>query len=166
MPVPTWTVGEVLASADVNAWFVPLAAVRTSDQSVTSSTTLVNDDTLVLPIAASATYIFDCYMYFLAASGGDIKWTFAAPSGAVLDYYALHNEGGGTLLDNSATTYGASSTPNAAGGGGAAEAIGMHGTLAVSSTAGNLQLKWAQNTSSGTATTVKANSHLVLRRVG
>ncbi len=39
------------------------------------------------------------------------------------------------------------------------------GTVVSSSTTGNLQLQWAQNTSSGTATKVHAKSWLILDRI-
>jgi hypothetical protein len=59
---------------------------------------------------------------------------------------------------------------------GTAEAFGTNGTttlmaaelsftLVTSSTAGNLQLQWAQNTSNATATTVKAGSVLTALRL-
>jgi hypothetical protein len=166
MAVPVWVPGQVLASADVDTWFVPLAAVKAGDESATSNTTLHNDLDLHVPVAASSTYEFSCYLFFQAFAGGDIKWTWTGPAGIVLVYDALHNEGGGTLLNASATTYGLASAGTAAGGGaGVNEALVMRGTCIVSGTAGSLQLQWAQQTSSGTATIVKAGSHLVLRRI-
>jgi hypothetical protein len=165
MPVPTWSVGQVLSAADVNNWFTPLAVVKPLAQSVTSSTTMVNDNDLVLPVAASVTYEFRCFLNFTAATGGDLKWTWAVPAGAVLFYQTLHNEGGTTGLSNSTIAYSNGNTIQAAGGGGIVEAVRMDGTLVTSSTAGTLQLQWAQNTSSGTATIVRDRCHLILRRV-
>jgi hypothetical protein len=81
MAVPVWVPGQVLAASDVNTWFVPLAAVKTVDQSVTSSTTLVNDNVLAVPVAASSTYEFRLFCWFQAAAGGDFKFQFAGPAG-------------------------------------------------------------------------------------
>ena len=167
MAVPVWSVGQVLSASDVNTWFVPLAAVKPTSQSVTSSTTLVNDSALVLAVAANATYEFTCQMFFIAANGpGDIKWTWSLPAGAALIYQNLHNEGGGTGVNNSGVANSDADTPFAAGGGSPTEAVRMTVNLNTSSTAGNAQLRWAQNSSSGTATQVRANSQLILRRIG
>jgi hypothetical protein len=166
MAVPVWVPGQVLVASDVNTWFIPLAVVKPGDESATSNTTLHNDAALVLPVAVSSAYEFSCYIFFQAFAGGDIKWTWTGPAGITLVYDSLHNEGGGTLLNASATTYGLASAGQAAGGGaGVNEAIVMRGTCVTGGTAGNLQLQWAQQTSSATATIVKANSHLVLRRI-
>jgi hypothetical protein len=165
MPIPTWSVGQVLSASDVNAWFVPLAVIKPTGQPVTSSTALVNDNDLVLPVAASASYLFECVVSFTATSGGDLKWTWAVPAGASLLYQSLHNEGGGTGLNNSAVSYSDANTVPAAGNGATVESVTMRGNLTLSSTAGNLQLRWAQNASNAGATTVRAQSHLSLQRV-
>jgi hypothetical protein len=166
MAVPVWVPGQVLAASDVNTWFVPLAAVKTVDQSVTSSTTLVNDNVLAVPVAASSTYEFRLFCWFQAAAGGDFKFQFAGPAGATMGYNCVHNEGGATGLTNSTITYGlGSATTGAGGGAGVNEALSAAGVLVVVGTSGTLQLTWAQGTSSGTATILKATSHLVLRRV-
>jgi len=166
MAVPVWVPGQVLASNDVNLWFVPLAVIKPGDESAVSNVTLHNDADLHVPVAAATGYEFSCYIYFQAAAGADIAWTWTGPAGAVLVYDTLHNEGGGTLLNASASTYGLASLGQAAGGGaGVNEAIVMRGTCVISGTAGTLQFRWAQNATSATATIVKANSHLVLRRI-
>jgi hypothetical protein len=155
----------VLAAADVNTWFVEQAVVKPTGQSVTSSTTIVNDIDLVLPVAANATYRIECFISFVAATGGDLKFTWAVPAGASMFYQAEHNEGGTTGLVNSVITYSDLNTIQAAGGNSVVQAVGIKGNLLTVSTAGNLQLQWAQNTSSATATTVRARSHLMMRRI-
>src|SRR5438045_1226145 len=167
MAVPVVSVGDVLTASFVNTWLLPLAVTQPTSESLASSTALQNDDHLVLAVAASATYEFTCQVFFIAAaSPGDIKWTWSVPAGAAITYQNLHNEGGGTGVGNSALAYGDTDTPFAAGGGSPTEAMRMTGTLTVAGTAGNVQLRWAQNTSSGTATQVRANSQLILRRIG
>lgn len=166
MPLPTWIPGQVLTAADVNAYFVPLAVVKTSAQGVTSSATLVNDTDLVLALAANATYILNCFLTIDGASGGDFKWTWSAPSGTAGLYQSVHNEGGATGLNNSALNYNLTTTGFAAcAGAGNYQNLNMYGTVTAGSTAGNLQLRWAQQTSNATATHVAAYSHLMLRRV-
>jgi hypothetical protein len=167
MAAPVWSVGQVLTASDVNVWFVPIAVTKPTSQSVTSSTALVNDSALAVAVAANANYEFTCQLFFIAANGpGDIKWTWSVPAGSALIYQNLHNEGGGTGVNNSGVANSDADTPFAAGGGSPTEAARMTGNLNTSATTGNIQLRWAQNTSSATATQVRANSQLILRRIG
>jgi hypothetical protein len=170
VPVPNWTDGQVLYAADVVNWLAPLAAVKTSDQSVTSSTTLINDTALVVTPAVSATYLLVCYLNFEGAANGGVgngslKWQWGVPTGAFLRYQGIFMGTGGAAAVNN--TYAATDIP-AAGTQGAGNLCGasMTGTLVMGSTSGNLQLKWAQNASNGTATTVHAQSCLYLQRIG
>lgn len=164
MPIPTWSPGEVLASADVNNWFVPLAVVKTIDQSLASSTTLQNDTALVLTTAASATYVFSAFIYHTGADApGSIKYQWVASAATSFTFAAVHNEGGGTGLGNSVNAYNLTSVIFAENSGGAGDV--MTGLLVTSASSGTLQFTWAQNSSSATATVVKANSHITLQRI-
>ena len=168
MAPPVWSVGQVLllTASDVNTWFVPIAVIKPTSQSVTSSTTLVNDTALLAAVAANASYELACQLFYIAAVGGDIKWTWSLPAGASLIYHNLHNEGGGVGLGNACLANSDADTPFAAGGGSPTECARMTGTLNTSSTTGNAQLRWAQQASNATATQVRGNSTLVLRRIG
>jgi len=166
MAAPVWSVGQVLTASDVNVWFVAISVTKPTSQSVTSSTTLVNDTALLAAIAANANYEFTCQLFYIAASGGDLKWTWSVPAGSAIIYQNLHNEGGGTGLANSCLAYGDTDTPTAAGGGSPVECARMTGNLNTSATTGNVQLRWAQNVSNVTATQVRGNSQLILRRIG
>lgn len=168
MAIPTWAVGQVLTASDVNTWFVPLAAEKGADQSVTSSTTLVNDSALVVPVAASAVYDFDLQLFYTGGTTGssDIKLAWTVPAATTI-------VGGALLVTNPlgvALTYFTQSTPatifTASNGAANPLPVRLWGTVTTSSTAGNLQLQWAQNTSNGTATTVKAGSVLTAQRTG
>src|SRR5215472_12558663 len=151
----------------MNAWTVPLAAYRTSTQSVTSSTTLVNDTQLSVAVAANAVYRVELGMTYTADTAGDIKLGWTTPAGATI---ATAVTVGLSLTAAAATddvTVGASSTPVFGGiGAGANAALQYIFILTTSSTAGTLQLQWAQNSSSATATTVNAGSYLIAQRIG
>jgi hypothetical protein len=165
MPLPTWSAGQVLTASDVNNYFVPLPVIKTSDQSVTSSTTLINDNALVVTPAVSTSYLFICYLdYEGANAAGFLKWQWGVPTGANLRYHAIFVGTGGSPAVN--LTYQASDVV-AAYTLGAGQLCGatMIGTLVMGSTSGNLQLKWAQNASNGVATTVHAQSALYLQRI-
>ena len=169
--LPIGTTGQVL-TADTTVspykvkWATPSAGAtvkpvrKSSDQSVTSSTTVVNDSQLKFAVEASATYIFEAWLYTYAADGTpDIKVTFTGPAGSTVLWSSsqvIFNAGGATTL-----------TVVAAGGTTADlfvdanfRAIQLYGTILNSTTAGDVQLQWAQNTSSANSTTVKAGSYI------
>jgi len=166
MGIPTWSSGQVLTASDVNTWFVPLAVVKSADESVTSSTTVQNDDELVLSVAASCTYAFDLFIIYEGGTQGssDLKMQYTLPAGATghLDVVYLDSSGGQhSAGDNTASS---TWTAGTAGAGNNKLFFGR-GIVVISSTAGSLQIQWAQGTSSGTATKVKTNSYMMLRRL-
>lgn len=146
--------------ANMNALGPHLIVRKTSDQSVTSSTVLVNDTALLMAVAANEVWRFEMMLFWAAAATADLKWTFTAPAGATY---------------NASTVY-----PFAAGGGNAsiqqviAAAVDFdlevqdaannltmfYGLIVNGGTAGNLQFQFAQNASSATPTTVKTHSTL------
>lgn len=141
--IPTWVPGEVLASADVNNWFVPLAAVRTADATPVLNTTMTNDDTLFWPVAANATYVFFLYLIYTGSATGGFKFQLTAPSGASAKFTGTWNVAGGGAFP---TALGALSTPQTVTIGtlNAEYDSFWQGTLVTSSTTGNFQLQWAE----------------------
>jgi hypothetical protein len=156
--------GDRLTAALVRS-LVPDGAFKPSDQSVASSTTLTNDTALFFAVQAGAQYGWACYLDYEAAGPGtgDIKWHWTLPAGASIRYSVTAQTTAGAA--NVGTTYAGANTPTAGGGGaGNLQSVYMNGALNVSSTAGTMQLQWAQNSSSGTATIVHAQSYFVLWR--
>lgn len=170
MALPTFTDGNVVTAAQLNA-VLPIAAVKPSDQAVTSSTTLVNDSALLVAVAASATYEVNLFLTYTAtgsSSTGGIKVAWTAPSGAVLNWvpYLNGNSDGVQQLATVWTTGGTLATVNPGSGTGASMvAAHVYGVLIMGVNAGSLQLQWAQNTSNASATTVKAGSALIVRQI-
>jgi hypothetical protein len=149
------------------AALLPTYVVKPSDQSVTSSTTLVNDNDLKHTVAADTTYHVRGIFHYTASTTGDIQFVWTGPSGASVTFVV-------TCVDSStldtATTSRIGSLPSsslAVGGRGTSfpGVIYWEGTLVTSSSSGTLQLQWAQNTSDGTATTVEAGSLLILTKI-
>jgi hypothetical protein len=166
MAIPTWTPGEVLTASDVNTWFVPSVAYKSSAQNVTSSTTLVNDTALFLPVTANAFYVFELFLFIEGGAGGssDFKMLFAFPAGLTASYGGDYTgpagtaQIGGYYQQNTTTSIGTI-------GAGNGRAARFSGSIQVSATAGNWQLTWAQNTSNATATTVEPGSYMMMQRI-
>lgn len=133
---------------------------KSADQSVTSSTTLVNDTHLKFAVAASETYIFQLWLYTYAADGTpDIKVTCAGPAGSTVLWSSsqvIFNAAAATTL-TSVNTSGVSADLFVDANN---RAIQLYGTIANGGTAGDLQFQWAQNTSSANSTTIKAGSSI------
>lgn len=150
---------------------MPLLALKTADESVTSNTTVQNDDELFLSVIANAKYSMALTLIYEAATASDIKWGFTFPSAATMTWGQLSLDVAATAVsgDVRAPAFGSatSGTSTLTGGGAAAASqllAVLRGTLIVGANAGTLQLQWAQATSGGTATIVKTNSTLELRR--
>lgn len=160
--------GHKVTVADFDA--LGLFAVKTADEGVTSSTTLQNDDELVIAVSASAKYIMDGYLLYTGAAdpAGGLKMGWTGPSGAAMSWtnFGVNQNGSPSLVNYNVVA------ESLAGGRGVATnttsttmSCRPTGILTVGVTAGNLQLQWAQGTSNATATTVKTGSWLRLVRV-
>ena len=165
MAIPVWVPGQILSSSDVNSWLAPNGVIKQADQSVTSSSTPISDTELVLPVAASAQYMFQLFLDYEGGTLGssDLRVLWGLPSGAFMRINAKYRDNVGNIhedLVNDATTVICGSN-----GAGVLRSAEFTGTLIMGSTAGNMQLRWAQGTISGTATIVHAWSGLALQRM-
>lgn len=158
--------GQYVRASDVEVQW----ARKTADESVTSSTTLQNDDTLLLPVRASSVFRFTALVAYTGNTTGDIKFAFTFPSGAAC-YWAgkgpsTADDGYGTVgaSKHAASFAESSGTSTSFAGSTSTLAVLIEGILITGSTPGTLTLQWAQNTSNGTATTVKAGSFLEMTR--
>ena len=147
---------------------------KTADETINSSTTLQNDDHLVLPVVANAVYTFALDLYMTEATDfvGDFKMSFTCPTGATFD---MHGEGahvtdlsGGTSSNGEWIGKLATASAGATlsfGVGTGLTGVRVYGRLVMSSTAGNFQMQWAQNASDASGTTLKAGSFMTMTRV-
>lgn len=137
-------------------------AYKTADETVTSSSTVQNDDHLVLPVEANSYYKLELMAYIANVNDSGMRWRWTIPSGA----------------SGSATgffAFGSSMTPlrHAIGGGELTQVAtitqdyGWHltGFVIVGGTAGNVQLQWAQENLSAGTTTLRAGSWLSLTKM-
>lgn len=165
--------GHAITAAEwslILSFLQPLHVRKTSDESVTSSSTLQDDNELSLTVVASATYEVSSLILYTSGTSEDFKFDFQGPSGAVFDY-AVNS---GDTTDNDQFTlvnYGSAGLGTAVSTNGDATPSNVHtvypyGLLRTSVTAGTFKFRFAQNSSgAGTAATCKAGSFLTARRI-
>jgi hypothetical protein len=138
--------------------------IKASNEAVSDSTTLQNDDELVLPVEANSQYILRLYLRYTAPTTSGVKTGWAVPSGATMAWAAI---GSFTLAFGTAGAL--SLTEAQTGHSGTATATDRidHyiGLVNVGATAGNVQLQWAQFNQTVEDTVVKADSYLKLTKV-
>jgi len=169
MAAPVWNTNDVPTATDFNVWLTNiLYATKTSTESVTSSTALQDDDHLFLPLATNSVYWVWGILSTDGASGGDLKVAIASLTGMSI---LLHWDGltstAATGADDVLYLMEATGTPATFGTIAAADhrPLSFRGTATTTSTAGNFQLRWAQDTSSGTATRILAGSTIWAQRI-
>lgn len=140
--------------------------VKSANETASNSTTLHNDVALSLSLTASANYKFDALIFYEAGTTADFKFAFTLPSDATISFLVstmLTTGGTQTFSTQAAYTTG---TAIASGGLGIGTVVGLQvfGSIRMSTTAGTLQLQWAQNTAVVENTAVKIGSTLSLVR--
>ena len=168
-----YTGGRILASAARNAW--PQAVIKGIDQSSATAvgsfpTTLDNDQELYLPVSASTSYLFCCYLDYEGDDdtrpNGGIDYAWIVPSGATMRFQSIGRTfGGGTTVKTTqtdTTKYQLGST-----GSGNLMAALIFGTLVTGTAAGTLQFTWTtyEMTMFRPETIVHAQSFLALWQV-
>jgi hypothetical protein len=143
-------------------------AYKTATETVTSSTVLQNDDQLFLPVTTNARYILDGVLFYTGAASpaGDLKLLFSGPAGATMKWTNRGVNTSALTAYNVVSETLSAGSPRAVGTNGATEMSAFpFGTVTTSSTSGNLQLQWAQNSSSATGTVLAAGSFIRLVRI-
>lgn len=145
-------------------------ADKTADETVTSSTTLQDDDQLFLPVAANARYILDAFIIYTGAAdpAGGLKMGWTGPSGATMKWTNFGTNGditGATLVEYNVVV------ETIAGG----RSVGTNlttemscqprGRLATGGSSGTFRFQFAQGASNATGTVVKAGSYVRLVKV-
>lgn len=141
---------------------------KTTNQTLTSNSTGHQDVTqLVAAMPAAGTFSFRGVIYYDTSTVADIKFAFTVPAGALLRWGGLGVvPGGGPTGDGSFSTVTVSDTSTPFGGGGAGTVLfcQIEGEYVGGGTAGNLQLRAAQNTAEVSNTIVIARSRLEIWR--
>jgi hypothetical protein len=138
-----------------------LIARKASNETVTSSTVMQADNDLILPVGTTDAWQFEFSLWVTADPAGDIAMRFTFPASGT---FAAHSVGGlqstidfhqfgATTSPTSTRTTQVTSATNP-------DYIAVRGMYLGGGTSGNVALEWAQGTSNGVATTVRANSAL------
>lgn len=171
MAFGTWTDGNQLGASDVNSKILQTKWVdKTANESVTSSTSIQNDDHLKFTAAASTNYLIKAYIMCDGASGAGLGITYGwyGPSGATFNWCSdAQGAGAGTSQGEvSRTRQTISSLPSMeTAGAGTFLLIPAMGILQVSTTGGTFGFRWTQETSNATATRVLALSALFVAKL-
>jgi hypothetical protein len=140
--------------------------VTTATQTVNNTTTLVDVTQLAVYLAASESVFFEAVVRHNGDSTADIKIAFVAPAGATIrwdnDQSIYIAAGDAVTISNAETSEGATRAFGAAAG---TRTITIRGWVVMSTTAGALQMQFAQNTATVADTSILAGSTLrVLRQ--
>jgi len=165
----TWTDGELITKAIMDphirdnflAVGEHLIARKTADQTVTSSTVLVDCTSMVLPVLANEVWQATFNVLYTAGTTEDMKVAFTFPTAGRVDASIMWMSAtpAANVLDMFGTTSPTTSTTLFGNGVGSGRYLAPIRVIYVGgANAGNVTLQFAQNTSGGTATTVFTNS--------
>lgn len=160
---------KTLTSPVINGIGAVTTVVKASDESVTSSTSMQDDNELTFSVDAAGTYIIDFFISISGDSTADIATEVSFPSGT-MHLFTAGQSPTATSADSDArfvTRMADASSPTSSIAFGIPASSGfvyMHALLVASGT-GSVTLRWAQSSSSATPTVIAAGSHLVARRV-
>jgi len=148
----------------------PVSTTKTADTSRAHATSFTNDpDLQLLNLQANSTYeVFAILRYTSGTGGGagegDITWQFTTGGGSGGQYVTERINIAGAFSWDPNTGWG---TANTGGVGGFAQPVSVKitGMLTTGAAPASLVLQWCQNSDSGTATVMKANSFLRARRM-
>ncbi len=134
-------------------------AKKPVDESVTSSTTLQNDDDLHIPISANDSMVVEGYIHYHNAGSSSLQTAVTVPAGATMDIVIYTDDVVLPPPETWTLTTSGTSTGNMAMN---AVDIVIHyyGIVITGATAGNIQFQWAQGVSNATPATFKAKSYM------
>lgn len=165
LPAADGTSGQVLSTngSGTMSWLTysgagaVKVARKTANESVTSSTTMQNDDHLVLALGANETW--EIYIQIEArGNSNNYKMQFTAPTGATLNVISYQIESNN--INDFMTAYSTPTTGSYQMQTATSTGIFVRGIVTTSATAGNLQLQWAQVNTDVVATQLRTGSYI------
>ncbi len=163
--------GAKVRASDINN-SLPLMGYAVADSTKTSNTTLADATGVVVALQANSTYILDGYIAYNAGATGDLKVAWTVPAGTTGHWglYPIAVASTASVGDLDARRIDAYGDANIQAGGGSDSFGGImvalpRGYIVTSGTAGNFQLRFAQNTSSVTSTVIKIGTWIRVLKV-
>ena len=130
--------------------------VKEADETVTNSNTVQDDNELLFAVAANEVWQFEGVLLLSAHPTPDFRVTFTGPTGAVGSFAAAYSTG---ALDESVSSDALGNVLSFAAAS-QGTVLRFWGGIHNGANAGNLQLKWAQNTPDANNTKVLAGSYI------
>jgi len=162
-----WLLGTLNANQIIGSIGNIVYCYKTSDESVTSSATIQDDDHLSFTLNQNETWELNGEIQVDNASNNiDIKTAFQMPTGSTMRIYVtgIQDAGGNAIQGNGLLT--ASNTPKTIQiNGGVSTLVSFRGIIQTSSTSGALKFRWSQGVSNTSTTTVRAYSYMKIIRV-
>lgn len=137
---------------------------KPADESLSSSTTLQNDDHFSFPVVADGSYYFELLLLYDGSATADIKHAFAISAGSFGIGWRKHDGVGPTTAVAQTGVVADMTTAIVNAKGGEQTLVSVTGFF-VSTAAAVVTLQWAQNASDAAAITVKAGSMLRWREL-
>jgi len=133
-----------------------LTVLKTVDETINDSDTYQNDDELKIALLANEAWAFTAVIKYTTGTTPDIKLGWTVPSGA-----GMHWRRAGGVASDMLSGSGAITCEGSAN----MQQVELIGHILNGATAGDLVLKWAQNTKTASDTTVEAYSYIIAHRL-
>jgi hypothetical protein len=150
--------GEILTAAALNG-ALPLAKVKSADETVNNSATRQNDDHLAIVVEVNTLYILEMDFVFNSGATPDFQFGFSFPAGTGGRVIGMAHDTAGAVFTFTADL--AVSNPSLNGIGADAH-VHVSGQVLTAGTAGTLQFRWAQFTANASNTIVRQGSSMRL----
>lgn len=139
---------------------------KLSNETVNNSSTLQDDDDLWWTVGASEVHHFRAVIRWTSNATADIKFGFTVPASCTMEWN-IQSVLDGATAGGTPTGLNAAGGTSARGGGAGTPVLAalLEGWVFNSSTAGTVQMQWAQNTQDASDTIVKANSLIHVTRL-
>lgn len=138
---------------------------KLTDQAVVSSVVLVDDLDLFFSVGAGETWLFENVVLFEGATTGDIQFSLVAPAGAEGSWYATPQASAANAFQVPGAKAFGDTLVNGCPGVGSTQVIKLGGIVVNGAEAGEVHLRWAQNASNATPTTVHPNSYVFAQQI-
>lgn len=142
-------------------------AIVTLQQLFTSTTTLANVTSIVLPVVANAVYRFDLYLRYSTTAAGSIKIGWVAPASASMSWMLNALDSSVTASFSGISSYAEqtlASTPQLGENAANTMVANPRGLIITGATPGTIQLQAAQQASNATPAAILPNTRLRMWR--